>query len=462
MQQAPVLTLPSGGGAPNAPSSIPLSGLAGPMATESGVKFFTAFSQAIQTILNGQTGLPPAAVPFDSLIKTLPLPGGTIDPNLLALSKTSTDLVIDAAMVETLHFELAGAFSKNLVAATDGMDPAAGQAVLADPLLGLQFEIPLELLNQAMIQELRPEAPLAPPSEETSTGVVDSAVLLKELEQAGFFVASLAMNGSTSDGSAASAPTSEGFATPAPPEDPTLSRGLLSGGGLLSAKQVRAVSEHPSLATSLLAKSGRLNVPRSVLGRFQETRLAEIAAPNPSMLTEAEAAAPGSTAEDRNATVLARLDRVEFVSRLSQALERARAQSPKAIELELNPPALGKLKLQVIEIDGQLTARIQADSVSARALLLEHMPVLDRHLGEQGIHMQKVQVESPTAGGSGLTGGGSGLTGGNNPHQSGDQQPPHQNHGSFQGYFFNEDGERGQPLTISELLSLAPGMDRLI
>jgi hypothetical protein len=214
------------------------------------------------------------------------------------------------------------------------------------------------------------------------------------------------------------------------------------------------------LPLSFLPKESRLEVPRAVLGRFanSRTRDVDLPPPNLSMLTPAEQSAVGVSTEDRNATVLARIDRVEFVNRMTQALERARLESPKSIELELNPPSLGKLRIEVVDVDGQLTARIQTESSSARTLLLEHLPVLDRHLGEHGIEMQRLQVDHAKETSSMAAGGGN-PDSRQNP-QSQDQ--PRQQHPPWQWSQRNDEGERAPPISLAELLALAPGMDRMI
>ncbi|MFO0948888.1 MAG: flagellar hook-length control protein FliK [Planctomycetota bacterium] len=459
MQQAPVLALPSGVNTPNASGNSSSSSLSGFVSSDGGVKFFSAFSQAVQSLLEGHSQIPTGSVTADTLTKAFPLPGGTIDANLFALSQSSSLFVVDAADVEKLPLLGENTFPGGIPVTNDPVAPLALSQTWGETASDLQFQVPLELLQQVIAQDLGTGVPILPASaQEPEPEIANPKSLLKELEQAGFFVSTMTGVPSPGLGDAAEVTTSKPQGIPSGLQslDPSLSRGLLSGGELLSTNSAKAVANNPTLANSLLAKGGRLNVPRSVLGRFQETRLAEMATTNPSMLTDSEKAAVNVSPEDRNATVLARLDRVEFVSRISQALERAKAQSPKSVELELNPPSLGKLRLQVMEIDGQLTARIQADSASARALLLEHMPVLDRNLGDQGIQMQRVQVEPPS-------GGDTSLSGGHNPQHSGGQHPRQQHEGTPLKWFTSaEDGENGKPLTISELLALAPGMDRLI
>ncbi|QDU62581.1 Flagellar hook-length control protein FliK [Planctomycetes bacterium Pan216] len=180
--------------------------------------------------------------------------------------------------------------------------------------------------------------------------------------------------------------------------------------------------------------------------------------------SETAAQAEGSTVEDRNASALAKTDRAEFVQRISEALQRANLQSPKKIEVDLHPPALGKLRLQVINEGGQLHARIETHSAAIRTLLTEHLATLDRHMTDQGLTLQKVNVEHVPP----------------PPESAADEHPLHdgrENHDQppQQGEQGKRDHEevaeeaieesspnRSRAVSIGDLLSLATGMDRTI
>lgn len=177
--------------------------------------------------------------------------------------------------------------------------------------------------------------------------------------------------------------------------------------------------------------------------------------PAVSVLTPEELAATTSTVVDRNATALARNDRVEFVQRIVQAMRRARTEMPKTIEVEVHPPSLGRLKVQVVEHDGELTAKIQAHTTAARSLLLEHLPNLERQLGEHGVQIQRIQVDQMNTessaqpdGQNAESGATAGEPGGGGRHKTWKEEP--------------REEDLPAPLTISDLLSLVEGMDRLI
>jgi flagellar hook-length control protein FliK len=169
-----------------------------------------------------------------------------------------------------------------------------------------------------------------------------------------------------------------------------------------------------------------------------------------------------STTEDRNATALARVDRNEFVNRVVQALERAHTEQPKTIEVELNPPSLGKLRLQVTQIDGQITAKIEVHSDASRSLLLDNLPALDRQLGEQGVQIQRFTVDHMNTGPSA-----SADLSGNAQQQAQQEAAQEQQRQSYRSASADDgqndnESNRGSGLTVSDLLRIADGMDRLV
>lgn len=191
--------------------------------------------------------------------------------------------------------------------------------------------------------------------------------------------------------------------------------------------------------------------------------------PPAAIIASAETSVEGASLSDQNAAVLANIDRVEFVDRMSQALRRAHLQSPKALELELHPPALGKVIIQVVNENGQMTARIEAHSQAARNLLLDNMPGLERNLGDHGITFQRLAVEQPQSNaqtGNQQQGSPDQRQGQPNSQQQNSQQQRQQgsNEQRSSAPIANdvEEGSRRKPITMSDLLAMAPGMDRTI
>lgn len=174
-----------------------------------------------------------------------------------------------------------------------------------------------------------------------------------------------------------------------------------------------------------------------------------------------------ATTADRNAAALANVDRQEFVERMTEALKQAYQQSPKRLTIDLAPPELGKVRIQVVQVDGQLTAKIETGEQAARALLVERLPVLERQLAQCGIQLQRLDVQQapePTQASSGQQGN---LQRGQGDQPNHQEQAPSQNqqqHNPHRPLFAAFPSDRGdeETLTMVDLLSLAPGMNRLI
>jgi hypothetical protein len=170
--------------------------------------------------------------------------------------------------------------------------------------------------------------------------------------------------------------------------------------------------------------------------------------------------AEGPSAGNVSASVLAQLDRYEFVERISQALERAHAQSPKSLEIQLHPPALGRLRIHVGTEQGELVARIESPSQAVRAVLVEQLPTLGKSLAEHGIQIQRFHVDDFPMGSSSS----SGHHGGQSGAQQNAEQSAHGGRWDWRGHNPPQPQAHDdvEPMTIDQLWALAPGMNRLI
>jgi flagellar hook-length control protein FliK len=86
------------------------------------------------------------------------------------------------------------------------------------------------------------------------------------------------------------------------------------------------------------------------------------------------------------------MDRVRFVQRVARAV-RSSADRGGPLRLRLSPPELGALRLEVQLRSGVLTARLEAETPAARALLLENLPQLRERLAEQNVQVGRFDVE---------------------------------------------------------------------
>jgi flagellar hook-length control protein FliK len=85
-------------------------------------------------------------------------------------------------------------------------------------------------------------------------------------------------------------------------------------------------------------------------------------------------------------------DRVRFVQRVARAFESATDRGG-TVRLRLSPPELGSLRLELTVHDGKMSARIEAETQSARNLLLENLPALRQRLAEHQIQVERFDVD---------------------------------------------------------------------
>jgi flagellar hook-length control protein FliK len=86
------------------------------------------------------------------------------------------------------------------------------------------------------------------------------------------------------------------------------------------------------------------------------------------------------------------VDQARFVQRVARAFRAADEQGGQ-IRLRLSPPELGSLKLDIALRNGQMTARLEAETTTARSLLLDNLPALRERLAGQNIKIERFDVD---------------------------------------------------------------------
>lgn len=66
-----------------------------------------------------------------------------------------------------------------------------------------------------------------------------------------------------------------------------------------------------------------------------------------------------------------------------------------AMTMRLDPPELGALRVQLSILGGSVSARFDADSLQAQALLRQHLPTLRHALEGQGLNVERLTVTGP-------------------------------------------------------------------
>jgi flagellar hook-length control protein FliK len=85
-------------------------------------------------------------------------------------------------------------------------------------------------------------------------------------------------------------------------------------------------------------------------------------------------------------------EQTRFVQRVAKAFQTAQARGGE-LQLRLSPPALGSLKLEIKLQDGVMSARVEAENQNAKQMLVDNLPVLKERLAEQGIQVEKFDVD---------------------------------------------------------------------
>ncbi len=104
-----------------------------------------------------------------------------------------------------------------------------------------------------------------------------------------------------------------------------------------------------------------------------------------------EGLAPQTADGTRETVELNRAQQARLVQRVGRAIEAAQ-QRGGPMRLRLSPPELGSLRLEVTVEKNVLSAKIEAESQMARAVLLENLPHLRDRLSEQGVQIEHFEV----------------------------------------------------------------------
>ncbi len=103
-------------------------------------------------------------------------------------------------------------------------------------------------------------------------------------------------------------------------------------------------------------------------------------------------ARPAEAGGGPSALPLEPADRVRFVQRVARAMEAADGRGTP-LRIRLHPPELGALRVEVAVRNGVMSARLEAETQSARDLLLEHLPLLRERLAEHNLRIERFEVQ---------------------------------------------------------------------
>lgn len=86
------------------------------------------------------------------------------------------------------------------------------------------------------------------------------------------------------------------------------------------------------------------------------------------------------------------VEQARLVERVARAFRAAEDQGG-TITLRLHPPELGVLRVELRVQDGALSARLEAETPAARAVLLDNSHLLRDRLAEQGVRVERFDVD---------------------------------------------------------------------
>ena len=151
------------------------------------------------------------------------------------------------------------------------------------------------------------------------------------------------------------------------------------------------------------ADSGSLSIHMPDSASEQNSAATQAAAkpvPGGSASAETQPTAPIRTATDPvnqtqptgKTTEPGQVDQARFVQRVTRAFQ-AMGGREGTVRLRLSPPELGSLRLEIAVRNGVMTARVEAETSTARNLLLDNLPALRDRLAQQDIKVEQFNVD---------------------------------------------------------------------
>lgn len=107
------------------------------------------------------------------------------------------------------------------------------------------------------------------------------------------------------------------------------------------------------------------------------------------------------------------VDAARLIQRVARAFA-ATGDGTGEVRIRLSPPELGALRLDVRVQDGAMIARLETETAAARTTLIENLPALRERLAEQGVRIERFDVELMQ------------RHGGGSSEQPADRRPPDQ------------------------------------
>ncbi|MFW6169511.1 MAG: flagellar hook-length control protein FliK [Planctomycetota bacterium] len=187
-------------------------------------------------------------------------------------------------------------------------------------------------------------------------------------------------------------------------DSPTIGRYASGGRGVtnrLSNPTMPKMSAISGGEGAVETEADELSTPRQLTGpaaQEHERELPELRGPadqtprgSNSVERTAEEQLTSGAGRTDNGRELSQLEQARLVQRAARAIQAA-PQRGGMVRLRLHPPELGSLRVEIHMKKEGLSARLEAETQTARNVLLENLPQLRDRLAEQGIRVEQFDV----------------------------------------------------------------------
>jgi flagellar hook-length control protein FliK len=164
---------------------------------------------------------------------------------------------------------------------------------------------------------------------------------------------------------------------------------------VLNAESPAPVTAAPDPAAAATATPDQVAAASAAAPSTAEPSSATRSSPSLALLA-AGRALQGSPDSDEHGT--SQVDRGRFLGRVEGAIRTAQQRDGR-VHVRLSPPELGALRIELTLQHGVMNARIEAETTSARNLLLDNLPALRDRLAQQDIRVERFDVDVRRDGG---------------------------------------------------------------
>jgi flagellar hook-length control protein FliK len=94
----------------------------------------------------------------------------------------------------------------------------------------------------------------------------------------------------------------------------------------------------------------------------------------------------------QNAPAADHVDQTQLIQRIAHAFETA-VERGGSIHLQLSPPELGSLRVELTLRNGAMSARMETETDAARTVLQDNLPALRERLAEHNIRVERFDID---------------------------------------------------------------------